>query len=58
MATVEFSLDNTDKEFADLSGSQLPINFKHSIGLKISLKKFTYPKGLTGRLLLCAIILS
>ena len=28
MVNVEFSLDNTDLKFADLSGNQLPINFK------------------------------
>ena len=26
MTTVEFSLDNTEKQFAHLSGNQLPIN--------------------------------
>ena len=45
MATVGFSLDNTEQTFADLSRGQLPINFKRLIGLKITLVKFTYPKG-------------
>lgn len=29
-----FSLDNAGKKFADLSGKQLPIDFKRSIGPK------------------------
>ena len=42
----------------DLSGKQLPIDFKRLIGLKITLVKFTYSKGLTGRFPICPIILS
>ena len=48
MATIEFSLDNTELKFADLPGNQLQINFNHLIGLKITLVKFTYPRGWTG----------
>ena len=33
IATVEFSVDNTEETFADLSGNKLPINVKHLIGL-------------------------
>ena len=51
MATVEFSLDNTEWKFAKLSGNQPLINLKllrtsHLlIGLKITLQKCTYHKG-------------
>ena len=31
-------------QFADPSGNQLLINFKHLIGVKINLVKFTYPR--------------
>ena len=58
MATVEFSLYNTEKKFTDLSGNELLISFKPLIGLKITLVKFTYSKGKTGCLPLCLIILS
>ena len=37
MATVEFSHDNTKQKFADLSGNQLAINFKHLFVLKLTL---------------------
>ena len=40
-----FSLYNAGKKFADLSGNQLPIDFKCLIGPK-TLVKFTCPKGL------------
>ena len=53
MMTVEFSLDNP----MDLCGKQLLINFKHLIGLEITMK-FKYPKGLTGRFPICPIIVS
>ena len=44
MENVELSLDNTKKKrFSDLPGNQLPINFKHFMGLKITLLKFIYP---------------
>ena len=43
-------------EVADLQGNQFPINFKRLIGLKITLVKFTYPKGWTGRFLLYPIM--
>ena len=46
---VEFSLDNTEYKFADHSRNQLLINFKRLIGLKITLVKFKYPEGETGR---------
>ena len=49
MATVEFSFDNTDQNFSDLSENQLPIYFKRLITLKIVLVRFTYPEGYTGR---------
>ena len=42
----------------DLSRNQLPINFKRLIGLKITLVKFKYPKGLTGHFPICPMILS
>ena len=45
IATVEFRLNNTEKNFADPFGNQLPINLKCLSGLKITLVKFTYPKG-------------
>ena len=45
MATVEFSLDNSQQKFADLSGNQIPIYFKRLIGLKIVFVKFKYPAG-------------
>lgn len=45
MATVEWSLDNNEKRFSDLSGNQLPLNFKRFMGLEINLVKFIYPKG-------------
>ena len=32
-------------EVADFSGNKLSIDFKHLIGLKIALVKFSYPKG-------------
>ena len=47
MMTVEFSLDNTEEKFANLSGNRLPINIKRSIGLKIALVKFSNPKVYT-----------
>ena len=34
MATVEFSLNNTESKFADIRWNQPPINFKRLIGLK------------------------
>ena len=40
MTIVEFSLDNTDYNFADLYENQIPIHFKRLIGLKITLMKF------------------
>ena len=43
MVTVEFSLDNIEWKFADLSENQLQINFKRLIGLKITLVKFPDP---------------
>ena len=47
MTTIEFSLDNTEEKFANLSGNWLPINIKRSIGLKIALVKFSNPKVYT-----------
>ena len=41
----------------DLSGNQLPIDFKRFVALKITLVKFTYPKGDTGRFPLWPFIL-
>ena len=35
MMTVEFSLDNPNESFMDLSGKQLLINFKRLIGLEV-----------------------
>ena len=45
LATIEFSLDNTEKHFANLSGNQFRIYFKGLIDLKIVLVKLTYPEG-------------
>ena len=46
MATVEFSLDNTWKKFADLSGNQLPLSSNRLINWsKNSFGKIAYPKG-------------
>ena len=36
-------------KFTDPSGNPVLINYKRSIGLKMILVKFTYPKGKTGR---------
>ena len=48
MATVEFSLDNTKQKFADLSGSQLAINFKHLFVLKLTLLRGHIPSARLG----------
>ena len=53
ITTVWFPLENTELKFADLSGNQLPINFKLQIGLKIPLVKLKIFQALrTGHFLL------
>ena len=39
-----FSSNTTKEKFVDLSRNQLPVNFKHLIGLKITLVEFTYQR--------------
>ena len=46
------------KSSTRLCGNHLSFDFKRLIGLKITLVKYTYPKGETGRGSLCSIILS
>ena len=48
MATVVFSLDNTEQKFADLTRNQLLLYFKGLFGLKVTLVKFTYLKARVG----------
>ena len=58
MTTVEFwSIDNTEPQTSKETNFQLIINqkFKCLIGLKITLVKFTHPKGKTGHLPLSPI---
>ena len=58
MATVWFLLDNTEFKFADLSGNQLPINFKLQIGLKITkITNSNIPRTSLGISLCCPIFL-
>ena len=45
MATVVFSLDNTEQKFADLARNHPLLNYKGLFGLKVTLVKFTYLKG-------------
>ena len=46
------------KSSTRLCGNQLLFDYKRLIGLKITLAKYIYPKGETGRESLCSIILS
>ena len=48
MATIEFSLDNSDLKFEELSGNQIPINSEHLIGQNIILVKFRIPRARLG----------